>query len=312
MNKKISALLGGLFILATINLFAQNSPGGGPGSGPPGGGSRGAQNAGAAFDTVATAVPEEKNIYTTVAGRLRPALTVSHPSPVAGTVSAVHVRLGQEVVKNEPLFTVVRDESAGSFAPVVVRSRIDGIVSSVSARLYNEIRSAEVGLEVIDPSLLMLRTYLSDKDAPSVRVGMKVEAVNSRGMRISGRLVSLSPEPDYQTGLFYLDFEFRDPSSMGGNSSAPNWLGQFVRVDLPVETVRGIFVSQNLLVRRYGQYYLWTVTEEKTLRLQRIQTGITIDETVLIQTGLQEGDNYLRVITGRETEGMPVPGSRTE
>lgn len=314
MNKTVLSIVCLGFILALPVLQAQTGPG--ATGGGPGGGTGGRSGPGAATGerpaerntNVAVAAVQEKQIYSSVAGRLRPVHSIAHTAPSAGTVMEVHVVLGQRVRKDSPLYTITRDSSTGSYAPVIVRARIGGVVSAVSVSLYNEIRSGENGVTIIDPSYLQLDVFLSDKDVHALRPGMQIEAVNAREQRIPGRLVSISPEPDYQSGLYRLHFEF----ILGTQEAALNWTGQFVRVDIPVETVDGIFIPQDLLVRRYGQYYIWTVSDEDTLRLTRIQTGISIDDYILVSTGLREGTRYLRQTSGRETEGMPLPQPRAE
>jgi multidrug efflux pump subunit AcrA (membrane-fusion protein) len=295
MNSKKAIILAGVLLTSfSLTLFSQRGPGGGS---PEAAASR-------QTDPVASARVEERTNYTTVAGRLRPRISVSHPAPAGGIVSQIHVRIGQSVTEGTPLFTFARDESAGSFAPVTVRSRISGIVSSLSVSLHNEIRSGESGAVVINPEQLLLQTYLSDKDTDLIASGLPVRAQGPGGRSLPGTLVSLSPEPDYRTGLFQLHFAF--------TATEPGWTGRFVTIELPTATVRGVFVSQELLVRRYGQYYLWAVSDENTLRLQRVQTGITVDDDILIISGLPEGSRYLRRLTGREQEGMALPGGQEE
>lgn len=244
----------------------------------------------------------ERVLSITVAGRLRPALSVPHAATANGLVTAIHVRVGDRVPAGVPLYTIERDEAAGSFAPVVVRSRVAGIVSELPARLWNEIRTSETGAVIIDPGRLLLDTYITDKDVDRVQAGMTVEAETGAGSAIPGRLVARSPEPDYDTGLFRLHFEFLP-------GPGENLAGRFATVSLPVIRLEGIFVPQNLPVRRYGQYYLWVVTEEDTLRLQRIRLGTTVDEEVMVTGGLTAGTRYLRNPTGREREGMAAPGA---
>ncbi|MFP4618781.1 MAG: efflux RND transporter periplasmic adaptor subunit [Spirochaetaceae bacterium] len=261
-------------------------------------------------ELIATAEQQERILHSSVAGRLRSAIRVPHTSSAGGTVTRIHVRVGEFAEAGTPLYTIERDESAGSFAPLVVRSRISGIVSEVSVNLYSETSSGETGVVIIDPRELSLSVYLSDKDVSSVEPGLEVEAVDAAGRSIFGTLYAVSPEPDYDTGLYRLLFEFsvEKESDDKGQMAATPWAGRFVRVELPVDTIEGIFIPRELLVRRYGQYYLWTVTEENTLELREVKTGMTKGGDILIRSGLSEGDRYLRETSGRESEGMKVPG----
>ncbi|AFG38620.1 efflux RND transporter periplasmic adaptor subunit [Spirochaeta africana] len=285
------------FVVPTLSGQA-GSGRGAAGSGAPGGGTSQGRS-GAAIDVVEM---QSRTLYTTVAGRLHPAITVPHVSTAAGTVTAVHVGMGQRVAAGVPLFTIERDAATGSFAPVVIRSRVAGTVSRINVQLHHEVRNGETGVVIMQPSEAVLTAFVSDKDVSGVTLDSTVEAVDPRGQVLPGRLVAISPEPDYQTGLFELQFVF---------PSADGWAGRFVTVGLPVDSVRGVFVSRELLVRRYGQYYLWSVTDEDRLRLQRVSTGITVGDEILITDGLEPGDRYLQILSGREAEGAQLqPESR--
>ena len=120
------------------------------------------------------------------------------------------------------------------------------------------------------------------------------------GESLSGKLVARSPEPDYRTGLYTLTFRFPNVASA--------YLGQFVAIELPVGATSGIFIPQSVLVRRYGRYFVWTVTPENTLRTIPVTPGPVFGSVVLIKEGLDEGDSFLTRVSGREREGDPVPG----
>lgn len=285
-----------ILLLATCSLFFGvtlygQTRGGGLGSGPR------EQTPSA---VVATASVQERILNVTTGGRLRPALSVPHAATANGIVTEIHVQIGDQITANTPLFTIERDEAVGSYAPVVVRARVPGVVSQLAVRLWHEVRAGEAGAVIIDPNRLILDTYISDKDITRVTPGMVVEAVTAEGHSIPGTLVARSPEPDYQTGLYRLRFEFTPTLS----EYLP---GRFVTVDLPVVRLEGVFVPQDVLVRRYGQYYIWVATEKNTLRLQQLSLGVSVAEEILVTSGLQPGIRYLRNPTGREREGMPVP-----
>lgn len=300
----IICLLAASAVQAQTGGFGGGSGGTAPGGGAAGGaaaGRPGAQAQRAPTETVGVVEIAERVYNTTVSGRIRPANTVNHPATVTGIVSAVHAVVGQSVRAGEALFSIDRDEVAGAYAPVIIRARMGGVVSAVNVRRDNEVRSGENGVSVIDNSEYLLTTQVSDKDAFNVPVGRSVTAVLGSGATTGGVLLGRSPEPDYQTGLFDLTFRFG-----GGPSVFP---GAFVTVDLPVETVRGLFIPQNLLVRRYGRFYVWSVTEENTLRMQEVTTGRTHEDEIQITAGLRPGDRILLQRRGNEREGMPVPGT---
>jgi multidrug efflux pump subunit AcrA (membrane-fusion protein) len=251
---------------------------------------------------IAVAAVEERVVSSPVAGRLRPANAVIHAATATGTVVSVEVRVGQAVRVGQPLLTVERTATAGSFRPVVVTARIAGTVSSIAVKESTDIRDGQDAVTVIDTSALELTAAMSDKDAFRVDPGLAVSARTNGGTELSGVLATRSPEPDYTTGLYTATFRFPAASEVRP--------GQFVVVDVPVETASGIFIPQDLLVRRYGRFFVWVLADDDTLSSREVVPGRTFGSDVLIQEGLEPGDRYPRRLTGREREGAPlaVPG----
>lgn len=251
---------------------------------------------------VAPAEPSERYNAISVGGRLRPEIKIEHQATANGMVLSVSVREGQKVGEGTPLFTVERDDITGSFKPVVETARIAGIVSEVAVQKKDEIRSGQTGVVIIGTEGYTLEANISDKDAFKVAVGEPVVGRTIDGREISGRLLSRSPEPDYETGLFFLTFRFPNSQNVA--------IGQFVMVDLPVDRVHGIFIERELLVRRYGTFFLWIVDEENVLHAREVKTGALFGDQILITEGLTEGERYLTRLTGREREGMKIGASQ--
>ena len=86
--------------------------------------------------------------------------------------------------------------------------------------------------------------------------------------------------------------------------------GRLVSIELPVESVSGIFVPQDLLFRRYGRYYLWTVTENDTIAAREVATGRTYGEDIRILDGVTAGTGLLVRRRGNEKEGMSLDALR--
>ena len=77
-------------------------------------------------------------------------------------------------------------------------------------------------------------------------------------------------------------------------------------IDLPVKEVNGFFVEPDAVVRRYGRNNLWIVNPDNTLQSRIVETGQVVESRVLIRTGLENGERYLRKPTGNEKNGMPL------
>jgi multidrug efflux pump subunit AcrA (membrane-fusion protein) len=147
----------------------------------------------------------------------------------------------------------------------------------------------------------LLEANVSDKDAFRIDVGQSVTGRTAGGNAISGILLSRSAEPDYSTGLFELAFQFPNSQRVS--------IGEFVLIDLPIDRVRGLFVPRDAVVRRYGKFFLWMVSDAQVLEAREVTLGPVFGDLVLIREGLKPEERYLRRLTGREREGAPAPGA---
>jgi multidrug efflux pump subunit AcrA (membrane-fusion protein) len=263
------------------------------------GGQQGTQGPAVAVAELST---QYRNI--SVGGRLQPKSRIVHLTPKSGYVSSVDVEEGQFVEEGQDLFSIRRkDDVLNIYKPSVVTARITGWVSELLIQEEDEVQEGVPAVVIIGTEGYVLEANISDKDFYKVRIGQKVSALTSGGVKINGVLVSRSREPDYQTGLFLLTFNFSD------NNRA--FIGEFVVVNMPVDRVEGVFVRRDQIVRRYGKYYIWVVNGDGVLEAREIELGPTYGDLVEIARGLDVGEKYLSRLTGREKEGEKVeaPGA---
>jgi multidrug efflux pump subunit AcrA (membrane-fusion protein) len=234
-----------------------------------------------------------------VGGRLEPKSRIVHRAHNAGVVRSLTVEEGDFVRAGQELFSTGRtDDVERVYEPYVVASRIAGLVSEVHIQVEDEIEESDPAVVIIGTEGYVLDAYISDKDAFKVDIGQQVSARTVGGSTITGTLVTRSQEPDYETGLFTLTFHFPN--------SQRTYVGEFVIIDLPVDRTTGLFVRRDLVIRRYGKYFLWIVDENQTLEAREVVLGPAFGDLVKIDGGLQAGEKYLSRITGREKEGQKI------
>ena len=248
---------------------------------------------------VAVAEVSEQVRSITVGGRLEPQSRIVHKISTGGFVQSISVREGQLVEAGEELLKVRRkDDVMELYKPVPLNARISGRVSEVLVQPEAEVGAGEPAVVILDTKAYVLKANVSDKDAFRIDVGQPVTGRTAEGAPIQGVLLSRSPEPDYSTGLFELTFRFPDSQRVS--------IGEFVFADLPVDRLRGLFVPRDAVVRRYGKYFLWIVNESRILEAREVTPGQVFGDLVAIRQGLEPGDRYLKVLTGRERDGAPV------
>jgi multidrug efflux pump subunit AcrA (membrane-fusion protein) len=283
-------------LLSAVILSAQQGPGGRPGGGS---GANPAQAGAAGGSPIAVAQVSEQSHSITVGGRLEPQSRIVHKISTGGYVQTISVREGQLVEAGQELLSVKRkDDVLELYKPVPLIARISGRVSEVLVQPEAEVSAGDSAVVILGTEGYVLEAYASDKDAFRIDVGQQVTGRTAGGTGITGFLRSRSPEPDYSTGLFELTFQFADSQRVG--------IGEFVLIDLPIDRVRGLFVPRDVVVRRYGNFYLWMVNESQVLEAREVTLGPVFGDLVLIREGLEPGERYLGRLTGREREGAPV------
>ncbi len=280
-----STVLPVFLFFSVLSLFAQQ--------GPPGGG--GGRPLGSPVSEVDFSV---QRIFTTVGGRLEPNVRTIHKTVQGGLVEELYVSLGERVVEGQPLFSVIQNDPGNRYLPIVVESRLNGIVSELLIGELDEVTPGVPAVVVLDIDELTLEAVASDLDAFSIRTGIPVTGMSADGKSFNGSLSHVSAEPDYQTGLFTLTFIF--PSRGGARVGMPLF------INLPVEEVRGIFVEPDAVVRRYGRNRIWTISGERTIQSREVVTGPMVGSRLQIIEGLEPGDSYLNSPTGNEKEDMPL------
>lgn len=291
-----------LSTLSLVALPAQNAPGrSGPPQNQPGraapAGSPASPEARRPGGPLIVARQESRSTLVTTGGRLTPLRRISQTAGIAGVVDTIAVSPGAWVQAGDPLLSIVRNIPGETYLPVVVRARMTGRVADIKVQTGTEVTAGTEVASLLDDSVLALEAWLSDRDAEQVRANgvREVTARTADGQTLKGSLVSISLEPDYQTGLFTCRFRF-------GRSNLAR-AGLMVFVDLPLAQVRGVFVPRQVLQRRFGRTLLWVVNDQDRLELRPVQTGPLFGNEICLTDGIAPGERYLRSPKGNEKEG---------
>ncbi len=267
------------------------------GGGPPPGAGRGREGA----QELGVAEEGSRSRTIQVAGRLRPRVRISHDTPVSGVVRELMVESGERVSRGDPLFTVERIAVGQTFRPVPVEARIDGVVSEVHVQVEEELIQGSEGVTVVSGEDYILEARISDKDATDILVGREVLGRTSGGDEVAGRLIARGQEPDYETGLFTLTFQFdQDPLVS---------IGTFLSIELPTREIPGVFGPREAVGRRSGRFFRWVVGGGEVVVTRR---GVEVEQGIgggVRVEGLSPGGRYLATLTGRERGGSPGSGS---
>ena len=284
-----------VYLSLTVLLFSQQGAGGGRSPG----GSSSTRPEGSA-NPVSVAELSIRFNSLSVAARLQPISRIVHKASVSGYIGSIEIEKGDFVEVGDHLFRIDRNDIGQSFKPVYVDSRISGIVSEIDIQINGDVSVGNYGVTIVATDSYYAEAVISDKDAFKIELGQTVLGKNPDGLVIPGLLSSRSEEPDYDTGLFSLSFQF--PEKEGFH------IGSFVLIDLPTDMLKGIFVNRDLLIRKYGKYFIWVISDDKTLISREVEAGAVFRNDIHIISGLYPGDKYLSRISGKEKEGMEFKG----
>ena len=187
-----------------------------------------------------------------------------------------------------------------TYKPVILESRIDGIVSEVHVYESQQVSSGTQGVTVLDDRFFLLEASLSDRDARAVRnmAGFAVKGVSPEGDEFSGKIRDITTEPDYKTGLFTLTMQFSPQAGL--------YLGTVLFVDLPVEKPSGISIEKTALIPDQPKPTVWVFSSQGLLEMRQVTPGQEKEENIEISRGISEGEQYVRKPDGKEVEGMSV------
>jgi multidrug efflux pump subunit AcrA (membrane-fusion protein) len=296
MKKSGPVLLAILIFASSADaIYAQSGMGGG--TGPGGGGGPGAPPGGGT-GIFAVASPAAAGRTVTVGSRLVPVRKIVHNTSVPGYVDNVMVKVGDRVQRDQPLISLRRDAVGETFQPLLLQSRLKGVVSEIHVYETEEMKSGAPAVTILDDSSYLLKTSLSDRDAAAIKKLGNIPVIGRtpEGESCRGKIVSISQEPDYSTGLFTLTMEF--PWSEG------LFPGMVLFVDLAAKAAAGISVEKTALAEKEGKFWMWTLNAENLLTLREVVPGKKDGPMVEIKTGLSAGDRYISRLSGNEREGM--------
>lgn len=230
--------------------------------------------------------------------RLQPADRLVHRSPLTGSLESIAVRTGQRVRQGDILFTVRRELAGRSFNSVPVRAAGGGVVAEYDLRPGDPVQENQGLLTVLDDSAFTGEILVSDKDISTVRLGDSCVVFEDRKpTNTIGRVTLISPEPEYDTGLFPVELRF---------SRSPGlFIGKFIRVELRKEPYRGLAVPSENIVRKYGEDHLYIVSDD-VVELRPVTAGPSYGDLVTITDGVFEGELFVTSSTRRISDGAAV------
>jgi multidrug efflux system membrane fusion protein len=205
-----------------------------------------------------------------------------------------------------------------------IRSPIDGrtgsrtvdvgnIIKAVDMQpmvMINQVHPIYVGFSIPEQQLPLAKKYLSDKKK------MKVEAIipGDPGLPAIGELTFIDNAIDATTGTILLKGTFP-------NDDRRLWPGQYVNVVLTLTEQPNALVIPDVAVQTSQQgQYVFVLKSDQTVEARPVTTGRPVDDSIVIEKGLQPQeqvvtDGQFRLVDGARVEVVqaaekaPEPGA---
>lgn len=188
-----------------------------------------------------------------------------------------------------------------------IRSPIDGRAGSLLVQAgnlvkandtgalvnINQIQPVNVTFSVPEQLLGEIRGYSKDNPLP-------VTAVISPERSVTGKLTFIDNSVDNSTGTIKLKGEFP-------NADRSLWPGQFVNVVMTLRTLRGVTVVPSEAVQsgQAGQF-VFVVKPDRTVANKPVKLGQSVDNQIVVESGVSPGDMVVTDGQMRLIPGAPV------
>jgi len=175
------------------------------------------------------------------------------------------------------------------FDGVITKRRIDpGQYANFGAELF----------ELIDPSPLLIRMYLPEREIRDIHVGQEVtiEPDNKASATLKGRVVRIAPEVDDRTGTVKVTAETHGQAMPGS----------FARIKIVTDTHEGsLAIPRRSLISDAGDLYVY-LAEADSVRKLLVSVGYQDEYFAEVLSGLELGDSVVVVGTGGLRTGTKI------
>ncbi|HKK48419.1 MAG TPA: efflux RND transporter periplasmic adaptor subunit [Alkalispirochaeta sp.] len=280
-----------------IVTLAACSPGEGPGGGQSGqdenGGAEqatGAQNVDSVFAVnVTPAVQGEINDYIEINGDVQTTASVDVFSDTNGEVVRLYIGVGQTVQAGETIAEVDPSRPGQNFALSPVRAPITGTITRLPARVGAQVAPSAPVAQISRTTDLEIVVDVAERFISKVSRGLpavvSLDAFPER--TFNATVTDLSPVVDPLTRTLQVTLRFDRPDPVIR-------AGMFAEVRIITEQKDNIVkVPSDVLIRRFGDTFVYVVTEDNTAERRIVNSGIEIDDKIEITEGLAPNERVV-------------------
>lgn len=193
-------------------------------------------------------------------------------------------------------YTTIRSPLDGRTGNIMMKQGNVVAANTVDLTTINQVEPIYVTFSVPEAQLTPIKRYMADAKLPVIATPQADTDVEERGV-----LTFVDNMVDSSTGMIKLKGTFP-------NTDHRLWPGVFVRVTLRLTTQPHALVVPNQAVQT-GQEgaFVFVVKPDRTVESRPVTLGSRVDQSIVIESGLQSGDTVV-------TEGQLrlAPGSKVQ
>ncbi len=280
--------------VALIATLTACNPGEGSenGQGDNGGGDQatGEQNVDSVFAVnVTPAVQGEINDYIEINGDVQTTASVDVFSDTNGEIARLYVRVGQTVQAGETIAEVDPSRPGQNFSLSPVRAPITGTITRLPARVGAQVAPSAPVAQISRTTDLEIVVAVAERFISKVSRGLpavvNLDAFPER--TFNATVTDLSPVVDPLTRTLEVTLRFDRPDPVIR-------AGMFAEVRIITEQKDNIVkVPSDVLIRRFGDTFVYVVTEDNTAERRIVNPGIEIDNKIEITEGLAPNERVV-------------------
>ncbi|MDA3951208.1 MAG: efflux RND transporter periplasmic adaptor subunit [Spirochaeta sp.] len=238
---------------------------------------------------VTPAVEGEINNYIEVNGDVQSTASIDVYSNTAGEVVRLYHGIGDTVAAGKVLAEIDPSRPGQNFSLSPVTAPISGTITRLPVRVGSNVSPSAPVAQVSRTNELEIVVQIAERFVSKVERGLpaiiQLDAFPER--RFDAVVRELNPVVDPMTRTLEVTLRFI------GNAERVR-PGMYAEVRIITEQKEGIVkVPGDVLIRRFGETFVYVVTDEETAERRVVNPGIEIDDKLEITDGLEPGERVV-------------------
>jgi multidrug efflux pump subunit AcrA (membrane-fusion protein) len=233
--------------------------------------------------------PGNLDAYLEFGGDVEAASSVDILPDAAGKLSALFVKPGEYVQRDQRIALVDPSRPGLNYEPSTVRAPISGTITALPLPIGTTVApSLSIG-KISTANDLEITVNVAERFVSRIRLNQTALLVFDAypSESFAARVVEISPVLNTVSRTMSVKLRFV-------SADARVKIGMYARVKLVTDERKNtIVIPSDSLVRRAGDTYVFVVNPDKTVHMVDVDEGIRVDDRIEILKGLSNGDEVV-------------------